>query len=288
MVQKIIDDMKEGLSAIQAVRPTPDGYRIISRRTRDDITRRITEFATLFQNRDSTLFTNLTQLPTKLCLYHVDPYSGVRTGNFVVDRMALNYLIATVDCGSSPIFQGCLKIKPTKVFISHSTEDVEYIKPLVGTLEKLGVQPEQLFCSSFAGYRIPLGENIYDYLYKQFDDYDLYVIFMLSKNYYKSPACLNEMGATWMLKTEYQAILLPSFTFKKVEGAIDPRKISFKLDDTKERASRLIELKNKIVGLLGLAIPDELIWERQKTEFLEAIDMITVAPKTTGKGSITL
>ena len=54
---------------------------------------------------------------------------------------------------------------------------------------------------------------------------------MLSDNYYKSPACLNEMGAAWVLKKEYRSILLPGFDYKEIEGAINPRKIGIKLDD---------------------------------------------------------
>nr|WP_187307761.1 hypothetical protein [Ruminococcus sp. AF46-10NS] len=50
---------------------------------------------------------------------------------------------------------------------------------------------------------------------------------MLSDNYYSSVACLNEMGATWVLKKEYRSILLPGL-IQKIEGAINPNKIANK------------------------------------------------------------
>ncbi len=50
-------------------------------------------------------------------------------------------------------------------------------------------------CTSVPGYGISEGAKIYDWLKKQFQNYDLRVLYVLSKNYYASPACLNEMGA---------------------------------------------------------------------------------------------
>lgn len=64
---------------------------------------------------------------------------------------------------------------------------------------------------------------------------------MLSNNYYKSYDCLNEMGAVWALRAEYQAILLPGFYFPDTCGAIVPQRISFKLDDVQERSGKTPE-----------------------------------------------
>lgn len=75
---------------------------------------------------------------------------------------------------------------------------------------------------------------------------------MLSKNYYESTACLNEMGATWILHKQYQTILLPGFEFKEIEGAINPRSISFKLDDKFYRNAAMGEFKDNIVEFLQL------------------------------------
>lgn len=60
----------------------------------------------------------------------------------------------------------------------------------------MGLKESQIFCSSASGYGIPLDEDIYEYLKKQFfDEFDLHIILILSNNYYESVASMNEMGA---------------------------------------------------------------------------------------------
>lgn len=71
----------------------------------------------------------------------------------------------------------------TKIFISHSCLDKYYVQALVELLEDIGVKENQLFCSSFAEYGIPLNKDIYEYLKTQFEEYTLHVIFILSKEY---------------------------------------------------------------------------------------------------------
>ena len=66
---------------------------------------------------------------------------------------------------------------------------------------------------------------IYDVLATKFLEYDIYVILLLSKNYYDSVACLNEMGATWVLKAKYSTIVCPGFTVPEIKGAVNPRKM---------------------------------------------------------------
>ena len=101
--------------------------------------------------------------------------------------------------------------KTPKLFISHSTLDQSYVSYLVRLLELLGLNSDNLFCSSAKGYGIPLGRNIYDYLREQFQDFDLRVLFILSDNYYDSVASMNEMGAAWVLQHKYTSILLPRY-----------------------------------------------------------------------------
>ena len=85
------------------------------------------------------------------------------------------------------------------IFISHSTRDSQYVEILVDLLRKIGFTEDNLFCSSYPGYGIPLGKNIYSFLKDCFTDYELHVLFVISEsNYYSSPASLNEMGAAWV------------------------------------------------------------------------------------------
>lgn len=164
-------------------------------------------------------------------------------------------------------------IKSPKIFISHSSLDIDYVSDIVELLEDLGIRGDQLFCSSIAGYGIPLDEDIYDYLKQQFQEYDLHIIFVLSDNYYKSPACLNEMGATWVLQKRYTTILLPGFDFKEVKGAIDPTKIAIKLDgDSLDVKEKLGQLKDSIVQEFSLTSISDIRWEKKRDGFISRIN----------------
>lgn len=168
------------------------------------------------------------------------------------------------------------KTKPFKIFISHSSQDLPYIQPLVELLECIGLNPETIFCSSVAGFNIPLDSNIYEYLKNQFQNYDLRVIFVLSENYYKSPACLNEMGAAWILQNKYTSVLLPGFDFKSIKGVIDQMRISIKLDsDESELKARLNELRDTLIHEIGLEAPcsfrQQNRWEEHRNRFVEQI-----------------
>lgn len=164
------------------------------------------------------------------------------------------------------------RVKPPKVFISHCEKDIDIVERFVDLLSHIGISTNQLFCSSVPGYNIKQGSgNIYDYLREEFSN-NLFVIFMLSPGYYKSAPCLNEMGATWVLKKKYQSILLPGFEYSQIKGAIDPCDISFKLDDKKYRTSALGELKDNIIQFLDLTNVDVSKWDYQRERFFSTID----------------
>lgn len=165
--------------------------------------------------------------------------------------------------------------KSPKIFISHSSQDKEYVTCLVDFLEDIGLTENQLFCSSVPGYGIPLDEDIYDYLKQQFQEHDLHVILVLSDNYYQSVACMNEMGAAWILQSKYTTILLPGFEFKEIKGAINPRKIGLKLDsDPIEVKEKLGQLKNVLSQEFGLTQISDVRWERKRDTFIDTITQL--------------
>lgn len=169
--------------------------------------------------------------------------------------------------------------KPSKIFISHSSRDLAFVKPFVELLERIGLEPENMFCSSIAGYNVPLDSNIYSYLKEQFQNYDLRVIFILSENYYKSPSSLNEMGAAWVLQHRYTSILLPQFDFRDVKGVIDQMRISIKLDSEKsELKSRLNELRDTLISEFELkqSLSNQNVWECHRDEFVDTISSVEV------------
>ena len=136
-----------------------------------------------------------------------------------------------------------------KVFISHASKDILAVKHIVELLELIGFDKSNMFCSSIEPYGIPTSMDIYEYLQKQFRDFELHVILVLSNNYYNSIACLNEMGAAWVLSCSQTVMLLPGFSFSDIDGAINPRKIAIQfrpgMNDTD-----LYNMKSRIDGFI--------------------------------------
>lgn len=167
--------------------------------------------------------------------------------------------------------------KDRKVFISHSSKDEAIVSKIVELLEDIGLTEAQVVCSSVPGYGIPLGEDIYDWLARQFREYDLHVLFVLSSNYYNSIACQNEMGAAWVLKSKYDTILLPGFEYRDIKGAVNPNQISIKLDGNEEVLKQhLNELKDKLVAEFGLPILPASKWERYRKAFITDVLLMPV------------
>lgn len=120
-----------------------------------------------------------------------------------------------------------------KIFISHSSTDKFYGQQLVELLINVGVEKDDIIFTSNGVHGIPLGQNIFEWLKSQITSQP-YVIFLLSPDYYKSIACLNEMGATWIIENKQVYLFTPNFDLTSEEfhgGAIDPRKVGFFIND---------------------------------------------------------
>lgn len=175
--------------------------------------------------------------------------------------------------------QDCItehKEKPYKVFISHSSEDCEFVDELVKLLEFLGISTqEKLLCSSINGYKIPTSADFANYILNQFKEFRLFVIIVHSSSYYKSPYCLNEMGAAWVLKTDFFSFLVKGFDYSSMKGVINGNSISVKVDaNEREVKGRLNELKEKLVSLFNSESVNDSRWEERRDEFLKRVNNI--------------
>lgn len=165
------------------------------------------------------------------------------------------------------------KEKQPLLFISHATADEEAVSGLVEMLRTIGFNKKNLFCSSFPGYDIPEGEDIYDYLRGKLVDNKLFVIFVLSGDYYGSAACLNEMGAAWVLKANYSTILLPGFQIPEIKGAVNPRKMAVVMEDSKRVNGKLTQFKDRLIEFFGLPeTEDDTIWENDRNKFIKTLN----------------
>lgn len=173
--------------------------------------------------------------------------------------------------------------KKTKIFISHSSKDIEYVRKIVVFFEDINIPEDGIFCSSIPEYGIPGGKKIYEFLREQFENYNLHVVFVLSDNYYESVASMNEMGAAWVLRNEYTTILLPGFNFSQIKGVLDPTEIATKLDDhTDVVYARLGELKDKVISEFNLDTISANKWERKRNAFVR--DILSIGKENTENG----
>lgn len=160
-----------------------------------------------------------------------------------------------------------------KVFISHAEKDSRIVSAFVDLLYDIGLSNDDMFCSSRTDIGVPVTEDIYDYLRYQLDSDNVITIFMLSDNYYNSPACLNEMGAVWIKQQNYFTFLLPEFEFKDIKGAINPNKKGIKLDSHNSKLKgELTNFKKEIEKLFSISKSiDENRWEMQRDRFIDII-----------------
>jgi len=155
----------------------------------------------------------------------------------------------------------------SKVFISHASKDAEIVEEMIEILEYVGLDSNQIFCTSFEGYGIELGENFLDSIKGELSS-DSLVIFILSKNFYESAVCLCEMGATWVLAKEHIPVLIPPLDFSDIKGVI-PLSQGFKINEPlklnlfKEKIEKIFSLQNTV---------SMSTWERKRDRVLSRIE----------------
>ncbi|ARD45293.1 toll/interleukin-1 receptor domain-containing protein [Colwellia sp. PAMC 21821] len=155
----------------------------------------------------------------------------------------------------------------TKVFISHASADADVVEEVVELLETIGLESNQIFCTSFEGYGIDLGENFLDKIKEELSS-DSLVIFILSENFYKSPVCLCEMGATWVLAKEHIPMIIPPLDYSDVKGVI-PLSQGLKINET----LKLNSLKDKIENDFSLSNSmSSSTWERKRDRIVARIE----------------
>jgi hypothetical protein len=158
---------------------------------------------------------------------------------------------------------------PTKkIFISHASSDSRIVEEIIDLLENIGLGGNQIFCSSIEGYGINLGANFLETIKTEIND-SVLVLFVLSNNFYSSPICLCEMGATWVMSAQHIPILIPPFNFADIRGVI-PLTQGFKIND--KRKWNL--LKQRVETLFQLMPVSPSSWERKRNKAILLINTI--------------
>lgn len=140
------------------------------------------------------------------------------------------------------------------IFLSHRSTDKKFGHALRNFLVGLGIKNDQLIYTSHPMHKIPMDAKIYDYLRGNINS-NIFMIILWSDAYLESPACLNEMGAAWVVQSDYTNIYVPTFSFgnpKYHECAVDTRKMGAVLNGDEHCKASMIELKNKVQELFDL------------------------------------
>jgi hypothetical protein len=159
-----------------------------------------------------------------------------------------------------------------KVFISHSSKNADYGLALVKLLTGIGIDHDRIVFTSDTSYGIPAGENIFDWL-KSCISEKPFVIYLLSPEYYSSVACLNEMGAAWIIENQHRMIFTPDFDLNSdnfKNGALNPREMGFFLGD-EDRVTEFIEAMKKLFDIKT----KQVVINKTQREFLETVTRIS-------------
>jgi len=172
-----------------------------------------------------------------------------------------------------------VKAKPPKVFISHKYEDKKYAKALTDLIDFiLGAGGEKVFCSSIPGYGIKQARDILDELEQQFNKNNVFMVIIHSPRYYQSAVCLNEMGASWVLGTQFASFMTKDCKYDDLRGVMNKEKICINLnDDIDMLKAHLDDFKNDLMSFFGIN-PNSITgikWETVRNEFIEKVSKLT-------------
>ncbi|HEY3295159.1 MAG TPA: toll/interleukin-1 receptor domain-containing protein [bacterium] len=150
-----------------------------------------------------------------------------------------------------------------EIFISHSSKDKPLAQSLVKLLQLgLGVGRERIFCSSLAGMDIPAGKDFKEHIKLKLGVAKT-VIVMASENYFDSPFCLCELGATWALSNDLFPLLIPPLSYDDAKVVLRELQI-----EQINASNGLNKLKDRLVNQLRLNTPDTTGWEDSRNDFL--------------------
>ncbi len=172
------------------------------------------------------------------------------------------------------------KIKAPKVFISHKKEDKAYADALVNMIERIvGSDGDKIFCSSVQGYGIRQSRDIMDKLKAQFDEYEIFMIIIHSPRYYQSAVCLNEMGAAWVMGSQFSSFLTTDCRAEHLRGVINNEKIFIDPNDDPDMLeAHLNDFKNDLLAFFGKDPIDENKWANARKRFVNEVSALTYEP----------
>ncbi len=150
-----------------------------------------------------------------------------------------------------------------RIFISHAVKDKELVEVFVDLLHLgIGIQPDDIFCSSLPGMNIPTGADFISHIKAQVTNPDV-VLLIISTEFLKSQFCHQEVGASWALSLPIYPIIVPPLDYADVRGVLTGIQMA-KLGDKES----LNDLRDDLTEKLGLKPYRTSHWERKRDKFL--------------------
>lgn len=173
------------------------------------------------------------------------------------------------------LFKDCYE----QIFISHRESDKEQVAEFINLLHAIGVprptdnNPENIiFCTSHPEGCIKNGEKNLESIRNMFNsNKHIFYILWYTDDYFKSPACLNEAGAIWIMNKKYQQILMPDFDSDKINGLLDKQSVWFKAND-KSQLNNFMEDMQEMFSLPQIVLNS---WELERDKFINKINEFT-------------
>jgi len=164
------------------------------------------------------------------------------------------------------------KVKQKQIFLSHASKDKALADRLIQLLTVgCDVSQNDILYTSEPGMGIPSGYHSFiEYLQKQMQQPAL-VILLLSENYFASPFCLCELGATWGGNLPVFPLVVPPTDRAKLKATLLVTQAGYVNDE-----ACLDELCARIKDDLGksVALP---LWGARRKAFLKEVEGIITA-----------
>lgn len=184
-------------------------------------------------------------------------------------------MLGEIEGGQTPIKETIVEelketatecLKPL-VFISHASADGVIIREFMDNILKngLGLQDENIVCTSFSWTTAKPGNSIPDYIKENIEKASV-VLAMVSKAYQKSEVCQNEVGAAWALDKGPICIVLPDSDYKELGWLLNLDK-AIKIND--QDSINLLQVT--LCDALGLTAKQSLYWDPCVKKFLDTI-----------------
>lgn len=163
-------------------------------------------------------------------------------------------LIASLEPSNKTLDKNCNNSTLPIFFISHKSDDADFGNIIRQLLLNIGIKNNQIIFTSNPMNKIPFGENIYDYLRQKITQ-DTYVIYLISDNYFSSSACLNEMGASWVMQNDNAKLFLPNFNHQNagyLSCCIDKSEMGITLNGDLHCKEGLVSMMKKVKAFANI------------------------------------